>query len=176
LDIMVDFETLATDTKCTVLSIGLVAFDYRSIVEELYIVFNSTEQEKMGRTASQSTKDWWTKQASEASKVLSESTSCTRPVKEDLERVVKFISKYGDKVKVWGNGSGFDINILEDLLVQYKIPIPWKFWNIRDLRTFVDFIGNDYKLPANPTGHNALSDSKWQASYVIRKMNAGTKI
>jgi hypothetical protein len=170
MDVMIDFETLSTDTKCQVLSIGLVAFDYTKTYAELYIVFNIEEQHKMGRVASEDTKAWWGKQSAEARGVLVEASTCTRSVRKDLERVYDFIAKY-DKVKVWGNGSGFDVNILEDLFKQVQIQIPWKFWDVRDLRTFVQFVGKEWGLPKNPTGHNALSDAKWQAQYIISKMS-----
>ena len=47
---------------------------------------------------------------------------------------------------------------------------PWKFWNVRDVRTVVDLakpfrnLKKDYKRKG--THHNALDDAIFQASYV----------
>ena len=77
---------------------------------------------------------------------------------------------------VWGNGSTFDITILENA---YKIigdiPHPWKFWNIRDLRTLVNaasVIGFNHKqLKHVGVYHDALADAVHQAKIAANALN-----
>jgi len=71
-------------------------------------------------------------------------------------------------IYVWGNGSTFDISMLEHAFVQLGLHIPWKYYNIRDCRTIQmlaeDLIDrNDVKFEGEK--HNALHDARWQAAY-----------
>ena len=62
---MIDLETLDTLPSCTVLSLGAVKFDPLNDSEphsELYLKIDIDEQDRLGRTASDSTIEWWGKQ------------------------------------------------------------------------------------------------------------------
>lgn len=93
-----------------------------------------------------------------------------------LDNFVNFIVgnalKYNSnvkKVKPWGNGSNFDIEIIESLLKAYDKKIPWIYRNVRDLRTFKEFV--KYEEPMKKgIAHNALDDAIMQANIVISGM------
>lgn len=49
---------------------------------------------------------------------------------------------------------------------------PWKFWNVRDVRTAVDLLGiNPKEFTRDGTYHNALDDCLHQIKY----LTSGTK-
>ena len=170
---MIDFETLSTEPNAVCLSIGIQAFDRTRLGSSLYLVLNASEQQKSGRHVSASTKDWWSRQAAEAKKVLEESEKSAEPMVNSLKKVRDFIDSFNPNklkpsVKVWGNGSIFDIVILESLFKQYGLSIPWSFWDVRDLRTFTDCVANARFLPKNTAlAHNALADATHQAQFII---------
>ena len=61
----IDLETLDTSPSATVLSLGAVKFNPLDTSEphsELYIKIDIDEQDSLGRTASDSTIEWWGKQ------------------------------------------------------------------------------------------------------------------
>jgi len=82
-----------------------------------------------------------------------------------------------DLQRVWGNGATFDITIIENAMDKFKafyshlLP-PWKFWQIRDVRTLQDIATaagcEDFKktLPFSGIKHDALADAVFQAQYV----------
>lgn len=169
--LMIDIETLGTTEKAPVISIGAVFFDKNGVGESFYITLDSKEQMKSGvRKADQSTLDWWAKQGDEAKKVFNENTT---PTKEGLVKFVEWIAANSNLkyLKPWGNGSGFDISILESIFTDYGVKIPWKFWNIRDFRTYKEFVYDGKDIEREGTHHNALDDAFYQAKIVVRGMN-----
>lgn len=72
-----------------------------------------------------------------------------------------------NNVKPWGNGSTFDITIIENLLRQYNVDPPWMFWNVMDLRTFRKYVAGGAKVVKLGVDHNALDDAVSQAMYVM---------
>ena len=62
---MIDLETLDTKPSCQILSLGAVKFNALTNDEphsELYIKPDIDQQDTAGRTASDSTIEWWSKQ------------------------------------------------------------------------------------------------------------------
>ncbi|WP_145524380.1 3'-5' exonuclease [Yersinia rohdei] len=160
-DIMIDIETLGTTYGCAVLSIGAVRFDRSTgeIGDKFYASMGQQAQ-NYGH-ASQSTLDWWEQQSPEAKEAAF--SGMEAPVV-----VAKTIASGIDKNDlVWGNGSIFDITILESWFVSVNVPCPWKFWNVRDVRTVVDLSPLNIKdFTREGVHHNALDDAIHQAKYV----------
>jgi len=136
MDWMIDLETLGTDPDCVILSAGIVPFEKeKKVVHELramYMVFDIQAQLNAGRTVTASTLQWWMKQGDSAKEVFKLSEDSTHQLGElfsDLGNV------FGSNDLVWGNGSIFDIAIMEHAYRQLDWTPPWKFWNIRDTRT-----------------------------------------
>jgi DNA polymerase III epsilon subunit-like protein len=162
-DIMIDLETLSTATNAAILTIGAVRFnpygDETTTPEmiEFYYKIDLDSCEELDLDIDENTINWWARQCTEAK---DEAFSEHNRIK--LEEVFKELSKFCKGAKrIWSNGAGFDVVICETIFKRLCLPIPWKFWNIRDCRTYYD-LGIDPKMPSI-TAHNALADAKAQA-------------
>lgn len=160
---MIDLETLSTKPDCVVLSIGAVVFDLNKTYETFYHVLEIQAQIDKGRSIEESTFKWWLSQSKEAQNIFK--AEKTNSIVGTLNALSMFINKVKDP-NVWGNGSHFDISILENLYHQYGVKIPWKYNNVMDLRTFKRFLGKEEKMIRKGTYHNALDDALTQAEFV----------
>ena len=172
-DVMIDLETLGTSPQTVVLSIGACFFcpEKKLIGPKFYRKLDIQEQLRYNRKIDADTLKWWMNQSDAAKKVFSENA---KPVSEVLTSFVDwFLGNNEAKQKgtfIWGNGSTFDVVIIEDLLKMYGIEIPWQFYNIMDLRTFKRFCANNEKLEKSGVNHNALDDATSQSAYVIKHL------
>ena len=162
-DVMIDLETLGTTPDSAILAIGAVKFDPHTGEqrEQFYTVIEFEDADK--RKISAATVKWWMQQDEDARMALVKPASMAIDLETALVDFGNFLSP-GDKV--WGNGATFDISMLEHA---YGYEAPWKFWNVRDVRTVVDIASglvdrNDTKFVGQ--AHNALDDAIHQAKYV----------
>lgn len=170
---MIDLETLGTSAKAPIISIGAVFFDKTGTKEEFYAALNVEEQiSSQKRFADGSTIKWWMEQENAAKKVFREEYVETQ---QGLLSFAKWATDHVplDEIKPWGNGINFDIKLLESIFEDYgmKSLIPWKFRNIRDYRTFKEFVFDGKGIERVGTYHNALDDAITQAHVVIAGMN-----
>lgn len=162
--IVVDLETLSARPNSCIVSIGAVAFTLQDgITEEFLINVDPMSCKNLGLHISKETVDWWSTQPKEAIESWKKD-----PVPLDVA-LEKFNDFYGPtSVPIWGNGSSFDITILESAYIALndsKTDIPWKFWDIYDLRTLTNILGR--KLVKTGINHNALHDSIAEAKLLI---------
>ena len=160
---MIDLETLDTRPSCTVLSLGAVKFDPISDSEphsEMYFKICVDDQDKLGRTVSDSTIEWWSKQDPKVMEEAFDQENCIT-----VEEALKQLSKWSVGVDtIWGHGYGFDITIIEDMYRNIGKPIPWNFWQIKDSRTLFGCCKTDpRKLLGQSDLHNALADAYFQS-------------
>ena len=163
---MIDLETLGTDTDCPVISIGAVFFDEKGLGEEFEVNLDIDQQIANGRKPTGATIKWWMEQEEAAKKVFKEDYTTV----ESALRIFRYFCLKNDDIDLirpWGNGSTFDISIIENLLTQYEFSIPWTFRNIRDLRTFKKEVYDGSDLKFDGVKHNALADAIFQAKVVI---------
>ena len=156
-EMMLDIETLGTNVGCVVLSIGAVAFEKGAMVplDDMHVVLDQTLQKMMGLKENPSTVEWWKSQSPEAWQSATEN-----PVKvqDALAQLGRFYAKHKPRV-TWTQGNNFDPPILEHLYGVLKLPPPWKFWAVRDTRTFYDVHDFDVrKVDRANTYHNARDD------------------
>ena len=176
-DIMVDLETLSTETDAVVLSIGAVRFrldtrdDTESIMEEdrsFYARLDTAEQEDEGRDIDPDTLAWWDAQSDEAREVFQEEPEGTVHA---LKRFLKFCK--GAR-RIWGNGNMFDNAIVRSLCQDFNVDYPVPYWNDLDVRTLTrlwNLLGNQGSNSKRPTinlgeEHNALDDARRQVLQV----------
>ena len=166
--VMVDLETLATTCDAAIISIGAVKFDLSggTISDEGFYASVSLESNlDYHRRVSEDTLKWWLMQAKDnpdSTKVFHEPK---QGIDEALERFAAWIGR--PDLNIWSNGANFDEPILSHAYTQCQQPIPWKFWNVRCVRTFKNLPGaKDIVVPRPGTHHNALSDSLHQAALV----------
>ena len=159
---MIDLETLDVLPTATVLTIGGVKFNPNEISEPtqpFYYRFNVDEQLDKGRTTSESTLEWWGKQAEDVREEALGDGNRT-PVLEVLQALNKWCVGVDT---IWCQGPAFDIVILEDMFRSYDHHVPWPFWKINDSRTLFGIMPTDPRKAINFAAHNALEDCKVQA-------------
>lgn len=168
-DIMIDIETLSTKLNATILSVSACYFNPLTgkIGKKFDKQINLESSLNAKRDVSASTVLWWMDQSNSA-----RSHFKTNAKAGTMTEVLKEFSEFIDeRALVWGNGSSFDLGILTTAYDKCKLPLPWKFWNERDVRTIVQ-VGRmlDFNpkqdMPFEGTRHNALDDSIHQAKYV----------
>ena len=162
---MIDLETLDTKTSSQILSLGAVKFNALSNEEpysDLYLKPDIDQQNKKGRTTSESTIEWWDKQDP-----LIKEEAFSSKGRMDIETMLDQLTEWLVGVDtIWGHGYGFDISILEDLYRNWDRPIPWNFWQIKDSRTLFSCCKEDPRKSMQSDLHNALSDAYYQAKSV----------
>lgn len=162
----VDLETLSTDPSALILSIGASIFHVddgtEALTEGLYNSFyceiNKKDQvEVFGRDISESTLAWWSKQSSNAPRVLTDS-----PEKLTLPRGLSEFSDWivglETEVVVYGNASCFDNSILRSAYTACGLEYPWSYRRDACYRT----------LMMNPPLHYSKEDMDkiaWQEEW-----------
>ena len=176
----VDIETMSTRANAVVLSIGLCLFDdsktqsFEEIVDSgVELFFDADEQiEKYNRHVSPSTLDWWKQQGEEARRCFEpEETITPREIHSHFEAMcdkadlhLNWFRKHG---KTYSRGNSFDIGITDDLFADYGVTPIWKYYNVRDIRTWLECHGLESNLklvkPDSMIPHNALHDAAFDA-------------
>lgn len=146
-DLMIDLETLGTDPGCVITQIGLCAFDAESESATVSKRIDVDPQSCLdyGMHVSWDTIKWWLQQNDEARLCMAHAVGYGLP--EALLKTAEFVLSYcSDDVRVWGNGSCFDIVLIEEAF--RRVPpsivgkIPWAFRSIRDMRTLASLCPN----------------------------------
>jgi hypothetical protein len=133
--IMFDLETLGTDPKAHVLSIGWAIFDEEKVLESGSVVLRAEDQ--ADRTRSASTIKWWIGQASRDPDSAKEFLFPTAQFNliQALGIVQYAHTRAGDGAEVWANSPTFDLAILRDMFQSQGSETPWQFYMERDFRT-----------------------------------------
>lgn len=165
--IMFDLETLDNKNTSSILSIGAVEFNLHTgkIGETLYVRVDLQSCIDEGLTISADTIMWWLRQSDEARARIYGTSGIQ--LEEALDKVFNFVESCGEDVVVWGNGSTFDISILEYAFYKFYTTLPWKFYNVSDLRTIVNINPKIKKnCPFDGIKHDAIADCKHQIKYL----------
>jgi hypothetical protein len=167
---MIDIETLDTTPSSVVLSVGAVKFDpYTNNSPHAKTLWRPGVDEQLvqGRTTSESTLEWWSKQEAH----IRESTF-TEDGRIQLNQFFKELNKYLVGVdKIWCQGPQFDMVILEDLFKQSNHHQNWAFWQVCDCRTIFNMMPADPRKAIQQDLHSAEEDSYWQAVCVQQTFN-----
>lgn len=162
-DVMIDLETLNTTPDATILTIGAVKFDpfgrelQEPKMDSFYCKVDIDSCDRIGLTTSDDTIAWWANQSKEAQAAAFDPEGRIDIV-DAFAQLYKFC--WGAK-RVWSNGSCFDIIICEHVFRKINKAVPWKFWEVRDVRTAFDLGINPQRPPV--TAHHALEDAWNQA-------------
>lgn len=161
--LMLDIETMGTESFSSILSIGALEFDIETgkTGKEFYVNVDLQSCMDLELTVDASTIMWWLNQNEQARKDLTERTSV--PIRQALLEFANFCNK---DYYIWGNSPRFDCGILQNAYDKAGIPIPWDFRKERCVRTLVSFnpeIKNNYQFVG--AAHNALSDCYNQVGY-----------
>lgn len=173
IDISIDLETLSNKFNSPILSIGAVRFDRVTgkTGRTFYVEIDPDDAIRHG-IVSASTLAWWIKQDAKARRVFEPSDKKVS-LRAGLQALGDFVRAQGAGSKPWGNGSSFDITILEHAyeVAGQGLEPQWKFWDMRDMRTIIDVaeMGGFKKLHLTTgVAHNALDDAMHQAKEICR--------
>lgn len=148
MNVVIDLETLSTSPHSVILSVGAVA----ESGEQFY-----TELDWRAQTFRHTDPDtclWWGQQEKDLCPLKGEVklSDCLMDLNYWLADYEK------DNLFVWARGPQFDIVILEDAYKEAMLPIPWKYRNVRDIRTALALSSNPVLFePARK--HHALEDA-----------------
>lgn len=167
--VMFDLETLNTEADSVVLTLGAVVFDpvKNEFYDELYLKFDVEQQMDKGRTTSDSTLEWWGKQAQEVQEAAFSETN-RQSIEDCLQAFRQFVHKHKAD-RIWSQGS-MDPLIMNHMYKQFGQPVPWSYWMERDSRTMFDFYEPNMDRSKH---HDALEDAREQAKGVctiVKKM------
>jgi exodeoxyribonuclease VIII len=171
---MLDFETLGTTPDAAVISLGAVLFNREKVLDEKLWIFNLEGQLRGKRAASADTISWWVSQGEKARSIFERAGREGILLREFVPQFIDFINL--KDIRVWGNDLGFDVGIMEHILIQQgRTVMPWKFWNRRCYRTIKACFGID-KGGFAGVKHDALDDAKHQAKCLMEfwAKNPGT--
>lgn len=179
---LVDIETLSTAVNAAVLSIGAVEFDpfTGQILRTFYHELDLSEQEN--RHIDINTVQWWIGQCKDNPVNFELFTKNNREkdgVDFTLLELREFITGFTgipatsdraegyERVAVWACDPDFAIAILDNLYKEYILPSPWRYSELRSVRTVRDLtkiVG--IEIPYKEANHNALNDCIRQAKEV----------
>ena len=172
-----DLETLGTSPDSKILSVGAVAVCAETGRTVRFYSPCSIDSQP-GRATSPSTLKWWEGRTPEARTVLdaAKADNCAT-LQETLETLTAWLGKLGEThdVYAWGNGSDFDVAMLNHAYQQFSGFVPWNFRHARDMRTLYDItlrLGMDIKSSTLRTGthHNALDDAQFQSNVIMESL------
>lgn len=161
--VMIDLETMSTESNAAICSIGAVKFSIQEgVLDTFYCTVDAADCKMNGLHISAETVRWWSKQPKS---VLEELRKNTIPLRDAL---TKFSIWYGhEQYPTWGCGSDFDNVILENAYKAVGMVRPWHAWKNRCYRTIREVI----KLPEaerQGTYHNALDDALHQTHHLLK--------
>ena len=174
---MLDLETMGTGWNSAIVSIGAVAFnpdEYQPTEPVFDRNIHLRSAVDAGLTMDADTVLWWMKQSRAArERVLRNRGTQSNDLRQVL---LDFSLWFKEKVNpfgyLWANGAAFDPVILENAYTVCKLPRPWKYSHVRDMRTIVQ-LGVEHRIDTSDinhigTEHVALDDALYQARVVMK--------
>lgn len=176
--IMLDLESLGTNSYAAILSVGAVAFDpwSKEVNYSFHMGVTLESALKYGRVDA-STLEWWlTNPDLEDARY-----SLAKLAKEDLDNVlfgfaewVRSVSNGENARAIWGNGAVFDNVVLSNAYTAVGYDKPWNYRADRCFRT-LRALAPRVKPPtiAGGVAHDALYDARLQAMWlqkIVKKL------
>lgn len=181
-DIMVDIETLGTDSDATVFQISAISFDIET--GEYHSIFNKIADVEKNRELKidGSTLKWWLNTDKELlTRLLNEGDGSSDELLRDFHKWLISQSEDIKNVYLWGNGILFDNKIIQHQLDSIGLEYPVFYRNDRDVRTIVDITSKKLGLSEKElkskyddnslTKHDAINDVKYQINLVVNCYN-----
>lgn len=174
IDIMIDLETMAVTPNGVIMSIGAVFFDPNAEADDWYTLgdtfYRAIDVDSSlcaGLHIDASTLEWWmsSKRTQEARDALFSNPGALEEVLNEFSTWVRGSSSETNALtRVWGNGSTFDITMLECAYSKIGYQQPWKMYNVRCFRTLKQLMSG-FEPEREGTHHNALDDAQHQARW-----------
>lgn len=162
---MLDIETMGTKIGCQILTIACARFVPTTgiILNRFYKRIDVGDYLNYNYFVDEDTLKWWQQQDQKA---IDEAFN-NKPrylLKDVFTEFVNFFPK-DERIYIWSHGKEFDIPIVENVLNDLKLNIPWKFWDTRDTRTLYDVMNINLKnisIESEFMKHHALYDVELQ--------------
>ncbi len=147
LHLMIDLETLATDARAVVASVGAFQFDpwgdpgavradalsdERGGRIDLHLPVEVASQPE--RTIDAETVRWWFGQ--DRAVMAAELLGDRRMPADEVARRIAGAFGGIDNLWLWSRGTHFDVAILEDFLRGHGHPTPWRHHRVNDVRSY----------------------------------------
>lgn len=160
-NVMIDIETLGTQSTSVIVSIGAVEFTGSELGRSFHRRIDIDSCIRAGLTVDGRTIEWWMTQPADARKIFDSQG-------EDLGRVLADLTVAFDwtNTLVWCNGMNFDLPILDNAFRAVGLETPWAYYNGRDYRTVKGMFPKELfnSLRVDPVvAHDALEDARAQA-------------
>lgn len=163
--LMVDIETMGEGANAVICSIGAVAFEINTGETGAMFYHKADIQSCLdaGLKVEGQTLIWWLRQSDEARREVSEAGAALPDV---LAAFSSFLSDREEDIKLWSNGKHFDMARLADAYKACGMSIPWKYYNVRDVRTLAGIMPEiKERIQRAGTAHHPLDDCQYQIKY-----------
>lgn len=176
-NIMIDLETLSTNTNAAIISIAAVEFNKKNgeIGDTFKTYVNADDWCKNGRHVDGETVLWWMEKDKELVGQYGRKEAPT--LHEALKRLRKFYEEHSadgeNAAVVWGNGSTMDITILQSAYEHFGEKTPWAYWAVNDVRTIVSLNPSIKQgMAFNGSKHDPQDDCLYQIAYLVETLNS----
>ena len=165
----IDLETLGNTTDAAITQIGVAFFTMET--GEVHSQHNILVKWDGEGHVNASTLAWWLVQGDEARARMFEALEDGVPISGALGQL-RALADWEKIDGVWGNGSTFDITILDSAYQRCRgMTSPWPFYAARDMRTLIDVAerlrGFDKKsVERIGVHHEAADDAAHQARVI----------
>lgn len=171
-DLSIDIETLGTRVDSQILSVGMVLFDIdKGVIADKNSGGSFYQRIDLGEDqevkATWGTIKFWMNQAKKDPDLhlRSNDGGNVNNLRTILHMITDFY-KQNEPIRVWANGTKFDLAMLEYQFNQHNIPVPWAYNADRCMRTLKELAGDINIKQGDLVHHNALDDAIWQANYI----------
>jgi exodeoxyribonuclease VIII len=163
INVMLDLETMSTESNAAICSIGAVKFSLEEgVLDTFYCTVDAADCKAHGLDISTSTVQWWARQPKE---VLAQLRKDNMPL---LDALTTFSKWYGHTpFPTWGCGAGFDNVIMENAYKAVGMKRPWTPWLDRCYRTMKEVVKIS-ETERKGTYHNALDDALHQTHHLLK--------
>ena len=167
--IMLDIETLSTNSNGVITTISAVQFDLASgkMGKTFETAIKIKDQTDKGAVIDIDTVVWWMSQDTDA--IISMLRIEKQNVDYALIEFNNWIASLGvvfNNVKLWGNGVSFDNVMVRNLYKRHDVKFILPYWCDNDVRTLVTIGGIDTRnFKFEGIKHNGIDDCKHQIRY-----------
>lgn len=156
---MIDIETLGNKPGEIILEIGIAEFNDEGIIRGENMLLNVFDSIQKGFKVNESTIWWWNEQGGVPTDYMKSTNESPAIALLKLQQMLK-----DDDIEVWSKGF-MDIVMLEAYFIAYKMPIPWKYYQVRDLRTALAENGAETRW--HGVTHSGLDDAVVQIGKLL---------
>ncbi len=170
MNLMLDLETYATTMDACVMTLGAVVFDKTGReIASFYRRIDGSSCDRLGLIRDAKTIEFW-KLQSDVSRAEVESSADRVDIVDAVREFSKFWVENNCDI-LWCNGANFDEPILSTVYHKLGIEKPWRFFNVRCVRTLFSIAGIRTG-DLGPVAHHALEDCRKQIRGVVKCWNS----